>query len=229
MTMKCTIIQDLLPLYCDGLTSPDSNEEIEKHLTECEKCREVYDNMKAKEMNISIPERDVKPLKAVKKRNIAKIAAAVLGTAAVLFGLFMFVFWGVVPISSDRVHYTVEAHESQREYQYSEDAESPEDENAEWETKTETVQSLWLKFDTDANCCRFSTKPEYIYNDDGSITVHDHLYIYPQVKMPFDNRGDNPEQFGLGLDAHKGDTLTIHYLDKEEVIDVYKLYEENVK
>ena len=67
------------------------------------------------------------------------------------------------------------------------------------------------------------------YNDDGSITVHDHLYIYPQVKMPFDNRGDNPEQFGLGLDAHKGDTLTIHYLDKEEVIDVYKLYEENVK
>ena len=227
--MKCTIIQDLLPLYCDGLTSPDSNKEIEKHLTDCEKCREVYDDMKAKEMNISIPERDVKPLKAVKKRNIAKIAAAVLGTAAVLFGLFMFVFWGVVPISSDRVHYTVEAHESQREYQYSEDDKPYDEENAEWETKTETVQSLWLKFDTDTNCCRFATKPEYIYNDDGSITVHQHLYIYPQVKMPFDNRGDNPEQFGLGLDAHKGDTLTIHYLDKEEVIDVYKLYEENVK
>ena len=73
--MKCTIIQDLLPLYCDGLTSPDSNEEIEKHLTECEKCREVYDNMKAKEMNISIPERDVKPLKTVKKRNMASFPA----------------------------------------------------------------------------------------------------------------------------------------------------------
>ena len=227
--MKCTIIQDLLPLYCDGLTSADSNEEIEKHLTDCEKCREVYDDMKAKEMNISIPERDVKPLKKMKKKNIMKMICAVLGTAAVLSAVFMFVFWGVVPISSDRVHYTVEAHESQREYQYSEDAEPYDEENAEWGTKTETVQSLWLKFDTDANCCRFSTKPEYIYNDDGSITVHQHLYIYPQVKMPFDNRGDNPEQFGLGLDAHKGDTLTIHYLDKEEVIDVYKLYEENVK
>lgn len=226
--MKCTIIQDLLPLYCDGLTSSDSNEEIEKHLTDCEKCREVYDNMKAKEMNINIPERDVKPLKAVKKRNIAKIIAAVIGTAAVLSAVFMFVFWGVVPISSDRVHYTVEAHESQREYQYSEDDKPYDEENAEWETKTETVQNLWLKFDTDANCCRFTTKPEYIYNDDGTITVHDHIYIYPQIKLPFDNRGKNPDQFSFGCDVHEGETLTIHYRDREEVIDVYQLYLESV-
>jgi hypothetical protein len=226
--MKCTIIQDLLPLYCDGLTSPDSNEEIEKHLTDCEKCREVYDDMKAKEMNISIPERDVKPLKTMKKKNIMKIICAVLGTAAVLTAVFMFVFWGVVPISSDRVHYTVEAHESQREYQYSEDDKPYDEENAEWETKTETVQSLWLKFDTDANCCRFVTKPKTLYINNEPVT-HQHLYIYPQVKLPFDDRGRNPDQFGLEFDVHERDTLTIHYLDKEEVIDVYKLYEENVK
>lgn len=226
--MKCTIIQDLLPLYCDGLTSSDSNEEIEKHLQDCEKCREVYDTMTAKEMKIDMPERDVRPLKAVKKRNIAKIIAAVLGTAAVLVGAFVLLFWGVIPITSDRVHYTAEAHEAEREYQYSEDAESPEDENAKWEPKTETVQSLMLKFDTDTNCCRFVTKPEYIYNEDGSMTVNAHLYIYPQVKLPFDSRGKAPDQFGFGLDVHKGDTLTIHYRDREEVIDVYQLYLESV-
>ena len=32
--MKCSIIRDLLPLYCDKLTSEDSNEQIEKHLRE---------------------------------------------------------------------------------------------------------------------------------------------------------------------------------------------------
>ena len=48
--MKCSIIQDLLPIYCDDLTSEDSREEIEKHLAECEICRDVYENMKTKEM-----------------------------------------------------------------------------------------------------------------------------------------------------------------------------------
>ena len=30
--MKCEIIQDLLPNYIDGLTSPVTNQEIENHL-----------------------------------------------------------------------------------------------------------------------------------------------------------------------------------------------------
>ncbi|MBR1822605.1 MAG: zf-HC2 domain-containing protein [Ruminococcus sp.] len=226
--MKCTIIQDLLPLYCDGLTSSDSNEEIEKHLQDCEKCREVYDTMTAKEMKIDMPERDVRPLKTVKKRNIAKIIAAVIGTAAVLVGAFVLLFWGVIPITSDRVHYTVEAYEWERENHYS-NADSPDEwESAEQWTETETVQNLWLKFDTDANCCRFVTKPEYIYNDDGSITVHDHIYIYPHIKLPFDKRGKNPDQFSFGCDVHEGETLTVHYRDREEVIDVYQLYLESV-
>lgn len=226
--MKCSIIQDLLPIYCDGLASSDSSEEIEKHLADCEKCREVYENM-TKEMNINIPERDVKPLKAVKKRTRMKIFGAVLGTAIVLFCMFMFIFWGVVPITSDRVHYTADAHEQERETHYS-DANSPDElENAKHWTETSTVKSLWLEFDTDTKCCRFSTKPEMVYNEDGSITTHQHLYIYPQVKLPFDNRGENPDKFSIGFDVHEGDTLTIHYRDKTEVTDVYQLYTENVE
>ena len=220
--MKCTIIQDLLPLYCDGLASSDSSEEIEKHIADCEKCREVYENMKTKEMNIDIPERDIKPLKKVKKRNLIKIIAAVMSTAAVLFGLFMFIFWGIVPISSDKVHYTIDAHETERKYQYT-DSDSPDDENTEWQIETETVRELNLEFDTDTSCCRFSTKPKTVYIN-GNIITHQHLYIYPQIKLPFDDRGKYPDQFTLGFDVHEGDTLTIHYRDKEEEIDLYKLY-----
>ena len=33
--MKCCIVRDLLPGYIDGLTSSETNEEIERHLEEC--------------------------------------------------------------------------------------------------------------------------------------------------------------------------------------------------
>ena len=225
--MKCTIIQDLLPLYCDGLTSSDSNEEIEKHLADCDNCREVYENMKTKEMNIDIPERDIEPLKTVKKRTRIKIIGAVLGTAAVLFGLFMLIFWGIIPITSDKVHYIVEAHESEVENKYcDDDIDAPD---AVIRTETVKVNRLWLKFKSDKSCCRYSTKPKMVLNEDGSITTNQQLYIYPQIKLPFDNRGKHPNQFDLGFDVHEGDTLTIHYRDKTEVIDVYQMFTENKK
>ena len=210
--MKCTIIQDLLPLYCDKLTSPDSSEEIEKHLAECEKCREIYEDMSSKDISVAIPERDIKPLKTVKKKIAMKTVGIVLAVSAFLTGIFLVVFWGIIPISSKKVHYTVKAEETTYENRYSDRIEE------------KTMNCLWFEFDTDVSCCRFSNRPEYIYNDDGSITSHEHLYIYPQIKLPFDNRGKNPDKFGFGVTANKGDTLTIHYLDKEEFIDAYELY-----
>ena len=93
--MKCNIIRDLLPLYCDKLTSQDSNEEIEKHLHECGECNAVYESMNKKEDIIKAPDKDVKPLKKVKKRTKLKVIGAVFGTIAVLAAVFVFVFVGV--------------------------------------------------------------------------------------------------------------------------------------
>ncbi|MGN0677364.1 MAG: zf-HC2 domain-containing protein, partial [Ruminococcus sp.] len=59
--MKCKIIQDLLPLYCDKLTSQESNEEIEKHLRDCEECTHIYENMCQKEESIIDSEKDIQP------------------------------------------------------------------------------------------------------------------------------------------------------------------------
>ena len=39
--MKCAIIKDLLPVYCDGLASDETKEEVEKHLAECDECRNI--------------------------------------------------------------------------------------------------------------------------------------------------------------------------------------------
>ena len=40
--LPCDIIQDLLPSYADGLTSPVSSEAVEAHLAECPTCAAAY-------------------------------------------------------------------------------------------------------------------------------------------------------------------------------------------
>lgn len=43
----CEIIYDLLPSYIEKLTSKTTNKYIKKHLTMCDKCREVYLEMRS--------------------------------------------------------------------------------------------------------------------------------------------------------------------------------------
>ena len=83
--IPCDIIQDLLPLYADGLTRENTGKEIEEHLKECALCRESYDRMKSSveacvRGQKQEAEREIDYLKAVKKRNIRNM---VLGAADV--------------------------------------------------------------------------------------------------------------------------------------------------
>ena len=39
---NCSIVRDLLPLYLDGETSPETSDMIREHLAECEECRRYY-------------------------------------------------------------------------------------------------------------------------------------------------------------------------------------------
>ena len=55
----CKIIIDLMPNYLENLTSEQTNEFIEKHLQECENCRNVYKNMN---MDLDIKEKDDKKI-----------------------------------------------------------------------------------------------------------------------------------------------------------------------
>ncbi len=46
-TLKCEVIQDLLPLYIDNVCSDESNRIVTEHLRECEVCQNMYENMKS--------------------------------------------------------------------------------------------------------------------------------------------------------------------------------------
>lgn len=103
--MKCEIINDLLPLYCDGLTSQVSNEEIEKHLGGCKECTDIYESMRA-ENKTDIHDTNIEPLKKVRKKNRLKVIAGFAAGVLVLGIMFAFMFAGVVPASSEDVSVT---------------------------------------------------------------------------------------------------------------------------
>jgi|GEM_PF-2719818 len=80
--MKCEIIRDLLPAYCDGVCSPESSAEIEQHTAECPDCAKLMADFKSE---ITTPEAEVsapkKPFKKIKKsifRNKLVIALLVI-------------------------------------------------------------------------------------------------------------------------------------------------------
>lgn len=83
--IPCDMIQDLLPLYVDGLTRRTTSEEIEGHLETCARCRESHERMKAS-METGAEERrqetgrEIDYLRALRRKNIRNI---ILGAAAV--------------------------------------------------------------------------------------------------------------------------------------------------
>lgn len=76
--MKCEIIRDLLPLYLDGLTSKESNTEIEAHMKDCAPCSEILQQMQ-KEMEIKEEpkKRKFNPFRKFNRRMKTAVAAAV--------------------------------------------------------------------------------------------------------------------------------------------------------
>lgn len=85
MNYPCNLIQDLLPLYHDGVCSKESIEIIEKHLSECAVCRECLADLGEPDKLIIKPENAEHEMKkaasfqAVKKKMLRKqILIAVL-------------------------------------------------------------------------------------------------------------------------------------------------------
>ena len=53
--LKCNLVEDLMPLYIDDLVSDDTKKDIEAHLSECETCRSMCEELK-KDINLDIRE-----------------------------------------------------------------------------------------------------------------------------------------------------------------------------
>lgn len=96
MKYPCDMIQDLLPLYLDGVCSEESKKAVEQHLSECSACKKLYDAMREADgidRDTYNPERELQKaasFRAVKKRILRKQILAAVIAAIVLISITFF-------------------------------------------------------------------------------------------------------------------------------------------
>lgn len=95
MKLTCDIIQDLLPLYEDGLCSPGSRAAVEEHLLECPSCRALADGARdlppVEEPETPHADRAVaKSIQKVKRKWLLSLAAVLLVVPVLLLSVNQF-------------------------------------------------------------------------------------------------------------------------------------------
>lgn len=97
MKLDCELIQDLLPLYAEGLCSPASRQAVEEHLLECEHCRRLTAPLPIEEPG-DTPNADravKKGIKKVRRRWLSSLIAAVLVVPLLLLGFNQYRGYGL--------------------------------------------------------------------------------------------------------------------------------------
>ncbi len=214
--MKCSIIRDLLPLYCDKLTSAESNEEIENHLRNCVECTEIYENMSKEEFTMTEQDKNINPLKKVKKSFIKRLIIGIFSSTVILAGLFLIMFVGVIPISSSDLIRDVTIEE---EYLYNCDVDENGEEISETTTK-ELHQFLEINFKSKFPAFRIKNDCD-VDIENGKMVLKHKLTFYPVLF------GSKSYRLGFDVsDKDSNDTLTIHCCDRDIVVNVRELYEQ---
>lgn len=102
MKLHCTVIEDLLPIYIDGICSQESEVLVEEHLLQCPACREMLNGMRKTEILPPQQTDDLKPLQAIgrrwkqgKRAAVRKGVCITLAALLVLTALLSGVWYGI--------------------------------------------------------------------------------------------------------------------------------------
>ncbi len=77
--MKCEVIRDLIPLCSEGLCSEESKREVEEHISTCDECKELYENVPVENESSSVIPSEVQAFKKVcKKMKKSKLKICIL-------------------------------------------------------------------------------------------------------------------------------------------------------
>lgn len=69
MNLSCKVIQDLIPLYQDGICSEESKALVEEHLAQCENCRALLKKMGAS-LDIRVSKDEQEEEKALRRLSV---------------------------------------------------------------------------------------------------------------------------------------------------------------
>ena len=116
--IPCEMIQDIMPVYIEKLTSEVTDKLVEEHLENCELCRRMYDSMTGvvRELQMSDEELletkedeiEFEFLKSQRKNEKRKIRKSIIITALVLLTVISIQLFGIGSVfDSNIMHYYV--------------------------------------------------------------------------------------------------------------------------
>ena len=107
--LTCGVVRDLLPSYVEGLTSPESNTAVERHLSGCPDCAQLRAALAgAPEQAAPEDSKEVDYLKKVKRRGWRRVIAAVAVTALLFaVGVAAKLFVIGTPIQTQGMSWTI--------------------------------------------------------------------------------------------------------------------------
>ncbi|OUM20462.1 zf-HC2 domain-containing protein [Butyricicoccus porcorum] len=77
--LDCCIVRDLLPSYIEGLTEPETTEQVSAHLDECAACKQLEHDMRTQIPAEPVPKKSLRFLKKVQRtRLLAAVLAALV-------------------------------------------------------------------------------------------------------------------------------------------------------
>ena len=222
--LSCDIVEDLLPVYCDKQATDGSVRAVEEHLKKCEHCQRIY-----KEMSESVElgseqenqEREIDPLKKVKRRQRLMVILFFLLGAGVCIGIFYALFLGVVPVKSEDLEIALGAENIEDGYAIFEE-EKPE------ETIAKTVKGYGVYFELKL------PEGQYILyrgeDNSDSDTIAMVYKVYSVLNLPFDDRGKYPNEASVGVEANRKftdeDKVIFRFRDKDVVYSLKQIAEE---
>lgn len=114
MKISCYVIEDLLPLYYDGVCSEESNILVEEHLKECKNCRNLLLRIQSETTETNSFIDDATPLKSIRDKWIkSKKNAFFKGTIITLAfciliigGYVALTQWKCIPVSPELIDVT---------------------------------------------------------------------------------------------------------------------------
>ena len=230
--LPCDIIQDLLPSYADGLTSPASSKAIEAHLAECQTCAAAYaamqtgsiEDAKGPEGSGSEDFPEIDYLKKIRSTNRKRILAAVLLVLLLAgFGVWAKVYLYGSPIEDFHMMMTTDTGSTDRE------TKTFTDQNGEpHETLYATSQTLifncWIEESSGMAFSHYKLKET---DDDGLDII---VYAVPfsrfhpmrtlQIKVPvgYDEDGKSVDPTAVNI---KGDTYNGYGLITKKAKELY--------
>ena len=208
MKTECTLIRDILPVYVKGETSEESNAIIGEHLGECEDCRALHELLLADDNKAEKNDDFNKSMKKVKRRFHFRAAVAALIAAVIVSGVFLFVFWGMIPVKSSSVEIVPEA----------------------FVTKEDGVDNYCVEFHLallkPGRCIDLR---HGLFNISSGADANYEATVYSQVKLPFDDRDINPECFDAGASYSEltgEETMVFHFGDRDIEYNIKDIIEE---